>query len=201
MPPTTSADFDQAYRLPLTPWGDFRVPEAIKTLARRGSPRRSLELGCGVGRFTRYLAREGLDATGVDFSSVAIAKAKAAGPTDHLRGSVDFRVGDVTALASSTTLTGPFDFSFDVGCFHCLDAAGQKAYAAEVRRLLRPGGIHLIWALDEGPAALRLTPAAVKRVFLDGFSLQDARPSRRRIIASHWYWLEKHGGDPIRQVD
>lgn len=76
MPPTTSADFDRAYRLPLTLWGDLRIPAEIKALARHEAPRTSLELGCGLGRFSRYLAQQGMRATAVDFSPVAIARAQ-----------------------------------------------------------------------------------------------------------------------------
>ena len=79
--PATSEDFDRAYRSPITLWGDIRIPEELKALAREGATRSSLEFGCGVGRFSHYMAQQGLRATGVDFSSVAIAKAKG----DHKR--------------------------------------------------------------------------------------------------------------------
>lgn len=60
MPPTTSTEFDRAYRSPVTLWGDIRIPAELKALAQKESPRRSLELGCGIGRFSRYLAQQGL---------------------------------------------------------------------------------------------------------------------------------------------
>jgi hypothetical protein len=60
-----------------------------------------------------------------------------------------------------------------------------------VCRLLRPGGTHLIWALDASPSDVPLSPAAVKDVFAPGLTLKDARPSRRRLVRSHWYWLER----------
>lgn len=182
--PTTSADFDRAYRAPFTIWGDIRIPEEVQALARQGGSRSVLELGCGVGRFSRYLAQQGMRVTGVDFSPVAIAKAreKAAGDTPR----PEFLVGDVTRLEA---LRGPFDASFDVGCFHCFGAEAQRGYVAEVFRLLKPGGIHLVWALDSAPSDLWLSPAAVRSAFGPGFELVTARESRRRLAASHWYWL------------
>ena len=182
--PTTSTDFDRAYRAPITFWGDIRIPEELKALARQAAPRTALELGCGVGRFSRYLAEQGVRATGVDFSPVAIAKARELA----VQGGVqpEFLVGDVTHLEA---LRGPFDVSFDVGCFHCLDARGQRAYVSEVSRLLKPGGTHLIWALDSAPSDLPFSPEAVKEIFAPGFELQSARKSRRRLVRSHWYWL------------
>ncbi len=183
-PPTTSDGFDRAYRAPITFWGDIRIPPEIKTLARTGRPQASLELGCGVGRLTRYMAEQGLDATGVDFSPVAIAKAQARVARDKLRPR--FLVGDVTHLEE---LDGPFDISFDVGCFHCLDAQGRAAYATELHRLLKSQGTHLIWALDHAPSSFSFSPTALQSIFANGFRLQDARMSRRRLVRSHWYWL------------
>lgn len=182
--PTTSTDFDRAYRAPFTFWGDIRIPEEIKALARRGAPRTSLELGCGVGRFSRYMAQRGVRATGVDFSPVAIAKAREQASQEDT--GPEFLVGDVTHLDA---LGERFDVSFDVGCFHCLDLQGRRAYVSEVARLLEPGGTHLIWALDSAPSDLPLSPAAAKEIFAPGFELQDARKSRRRLVLSHWYWL------------
>lgn len=180
--PSTPADFDRAYRAPLTLWGDVRVPPEVKALVRPGIAQSSLELGCGVGRFTRYLAQQGVQATGVDWSAVAIAKAQATA------SSARFLVGDVTRLEA---LSGPFDFSFDVGCFHCLDLAGQRAYAAEIARLLRPGGTHLIWALDHSPSDLSFSSELVAQAFEGQLTLREAKASRRRIVPSHWYWLTR----------
>jgi len=182
--PTTPAEFDRAYRAPITPWGDARIPPEVEALAQRGTGTRVLELGCGLGRFSRYLARQGLRATGVDFSPVAIAQAKARVANDAAQP--HFQVGDVTRLDD---LEGPFDCAFDVGCFHCLDPQGQAAYAAQVSRLLVPGGAHWLWALDTTPSDLRLTPQSVSAVFVPAFALRSARRSRRRIMASHWYEL------------
>jgi cyclopropane fatty-acyl-phospholipid synthase-like methyltransferase len=182
--PTSSADFDRAYRGPVTLWGDFRIPPELKALSVQGSPRRALELGCGLGRFSRYLAQQGLRVTGVDFSEVAIARARER-PVHDVQPP-EFIVGDVTKLDA---LRGPYDFSYDVGCFHCLGHDAQHAYAAEVFRLLKPGGVHLIWAIDSSPSDIEFSPEVVAQAFAQGFTLQDSRLSRRRFIRSHWYWL------------
>jgi cyclopropane fatty-acyl-phospholipid synthase-like methyltransferase len=185
--PTKSTDFDRAYRSIMHwVWGDIRVPQEIKELARQGSPRSALELGCGLGRFSRYVAQQGVHTTGVDFSPVAIAKAQERVAHDDVRP--EFLVSDVTRVEA---LTGPFDVSFDVGCFHCLNPLGQRAYVLELSRLLKPGGTHLIWALDSAPSGEPLSPAAVTEIFAPRFELQNARESRRRLffVRSHWYWL------------
>jgi SAM-dependent methyltransferase len=182
--PTTSTEFDRAYRAPITVWGDVRIPAEVKALVRKEGVRSTLELGCGLGRFSRYVAQQGLAATAVDFSPVAIGQAKQraigdASPPEYL-------VGDVTRLSG---IAGPFDASFDIGCFHCLDPRGQQGYASEVARLLRPGATHLLWALDSSPSNLTLSPDSVQKLFASSFVLQRAEPSRRRLARSHWYWL------------
>jgi SAM-dependent methyltransferase len=182
--PTTSADFDRAYRALFTLWGDIRVPSELIELIGTQSPLRVLELGCGVGRFSRHVARAGHRVVAVDFSPVAIDKARARVARDERKP--EFRVGDVTNLHD---VDEGFDVSFDVGCFHCLDAGQQSLYAAGVFRLLEPGGTLLIWALDASPSGIPLSPVAIEKVFDRGFRLRRAKPSRRRLARSHWYWL------------
>lgn len=188
--PTTSADFDRAYRAPFTFWGDVRIPPQIVELVAGSRCQRVLELGSGVGRFSRHLASLGHDVVGVDFSPVAVAKAQDRVAND--RHPPKFRVGDVTNLVG---VEGPFDASFDVGCFHCLDVVQQSRYVAALSRLLAPGATHLIWALDRSPSDLQLQPLVVEGVFSAGFRLRQSAPSRRRLARSHWYWLERNAGE------
>ena len=185
MQPRTSAEFDSEYRHSFTMWGDVRIPKEIAALVAEEAPRRALELGCGVGRFSRYVAQQGVAITGIDFSSVAISRARASVANDLQKP--EFMVGDVTQLDH---VAGPFDISFDVGCFHCLDSAGQRKYVLEVHRLLAPGGAHLIWAFDNSPGGPKLSPVSMQEIFAPGFQLRDSRKTRRRLLASHWYWLE-----------
>jgi 2-polyprenyl-3-methyl-5-hydroxy-6-metoxy-1,4-benzoquinol methylase len=182
--PTNRVAFDRAYRFPITFWGDVRIPPEVKALVRQRSDHSALELGCGLGRFSRYMAQQGLRVTGVDFSQVAIARAKDKAARDSVRP--DFFVGDVTHLKA---LSGPFDVSLDVGCFHCLESQAQRAYVAEVSRLLKPSATHLIWAIDQAPGDAHLTPVAMREIFAPAFALEKARESRRRLVRSHWYWL------------
>ena len=186
--PTSSADFDSAYRSRFTPWGDVRIPKQLKALIKYTSPRSSLEIGCGLGRFSAFMARSGVRAVGVDFSPVAIEKAKTRVADEAEKPK--FFIADVTRLAEAG-LTPPFDVSFDIGCFHCLGPNAQRAYVAQLSHMLKPGGTHLIWAIDSAPGDVKLSPDVVARVFAPSFVLRSAEASRRRFVASHWYWLER----------
>lgn len=184
--PETSKDFDQSYKALLTPWGDFRISAEVKTLIEGKKPKTVLELGCGLGRNCRYMARQGVYATGVDFSAVAIAKARSRVAKDAIKPT--FIVGDVTNLNIHGTL---FDASLDVGCFHCLNQEGQRAYASEIGRLLKGGGTHLFWAMNDSPSKRPMTEDAIREVFSPSFSLDIVQESRRRFVQSRWFWLTK----------
>jgi cyclopropane fatty-acyl-phospholipid synthase-like methyltransferase len=184
--PSTSEQFNKVYRSPLAPWvwGDIRIPKELTDLVKINNPKTSLEFGCGLGRFSRFMVKQGIKTTGVDFSSVAIENAKKIVANDDYKPT--FIVGDVTDLGTINQL---FDISYDIGCFHCLNEYGQQKYVSEVSRLLKPGGQHLIWALDTSPSDIMLNPDYIAKTFEAGFILVNSKFSRRRIIASHWYWL------------
>ena len=185
---TKSEAFDRMYRMPITFWGDVRIPRELKELAENNKSKTIIELGCGIGRFTRFMALQGLIATGIDFSNVAIAKAQQRSSRDGKKA--DYRVGDVTDLKIDDD---SFDVSFDIGCFHCLDESEQKKYVSELHRILKPEGRHLLWVMDVAPPPNRihLTTDLVQQVFSAGFKLVKVMASRRRIVKSHWFWFKR----------
>jgi cyclopropane fatty-acyl-phospholipid synthase-like methyltransferase len=186
--PDKNTDFDKAYRSGLghLMWTDVRVPRELNALFQEIMPENALELGCGLGLFSDYFAKKGVNMTSVDFSSVAIAKARARGREGY--NPPEFYVGDVTHLDD---ITGPFDIAFDIGCFHCLDPLAQRRYASEVNRLLKAGATHLLWAMDTSPRELQLSPEVIETVFGQHFELVSAEKKRRRFASSHWYRLLK----------
>jgi SAM-dependent methyltransferase len=64
--------------------------------AMDAAPGRALDLACGEGRNAIWLASLGWDVTGVDFSEVAIDKARRLSADRELAGPVDWVVDDVT---------------------------------------------------------------------------------------------------------
>jgi len=184
--PSTSEQFNKVYSSPLAPWawGDIRIPKELIELVKTNNPKTSLEFGCGLGRFSRFMVNQGIQTTGVDFSSVAIENAMKRVANDKYKPT--YIVGDVTNLGTIKQL---FDISYDIGCFHCLNEDGQQKYVSEVYRLLKPGGQHLIWALDKAPSNIMIDPDYIAKIFGTRFKLVNSKFSRRRIIASHWYWL------------
>jgi cyclopropane fatty-acyl-phospholipid synthase-like methyltransferase len=182
---TTGEEFNKVYRsIGHWIWTDKRIPTELKEIVVVHKPKTSLELGCGLGIFSGFMASQGIKATGVDFSSVAIEKAnkRVANYSDK----PEYIVGDVTDLKE---IDKQFDVSFDVGCFHCLDKEGQQKYISGIQRLLNPGATLLIWALDSSPSGIKLSPKYIEQIFGEHFNLDQSKFSRRRIASSHWYWL------------
>ena len=130
------------------PWDSDRPLPALVALVEAGrlTPGQALDLGCGTGTNAIYLAQRGFTVAGVDIASRAIAQARH--KAQEAGVAVDFRVGDVTDLPADL---GPRDLALDVGCFHSLPAAGKPAYVRSLRRVLRPGGMFLLWAFLRDP--------------------------------------------------
>lgn len=106
------------------------------------TPRRALDLACGEGRNAVWLATQGWDATGVDFSSVGLAKAgelaASAGVADRCRW--------VCADATVWQPDGAYDL---VAVFYLqLPAAARRAAMAVAARALAPGGTLVVVAHD-----------------------------------------------------
>ena len=66
----------------------------VEEHARTLTPGRALDVACGEGRNAVWLAEQGWDVVGIDFSAVAIEKARQISSAREVE--VDWRVGDVT---------------------------------------------------------------------------------------------------------
>jgi len=191
-----SISFQLMYRLGFTPWDSgVPPPELIEVIegARRLPPGRALDLGCGTGTTTVYMASKGWQVTGVDFVPRAIRAAGAKAAAARLP--VAFLVGDVTRLHEYGIESG-LDLLFDQGCFHSLPEAAQPAYAREVGRMARPGATYLLYAFGRQTGERRrrffpkgVTPDEVRARFSE-FELVEARPGTDPF-GSHWYTLRR----------
>lgn len=145
---TGSRIYDLMYRL-WAPWDAVGVrPELLALLAGwHVDPDRyprAVDLGCGTGANVVFLAERGFDAVGVDFSPVAIAKARRRADEARMGHRCRFVVGDLTA-EHIPEVDGPFDLLVDLGTLDDLDPAGRRAMADTVARLARPGSLLLFW--------------------------------------------------------
>lgn len=119
--------------------------------ALEAKPERVLDLGCGTGAGTLFLAREFPTAgiRGVDLSEEMVAKAQSKVGLDP-DARVSFRVGDASKLPFS-------DDSFDL-----VTQVNMPIFFREISRVLRPGG-GLIIATSLGDLTPFSTPEKLIR--------------------------------------
>lgn len=108
--------------------------------AARGKTRpASLDLGCGTGTETLFLAEQGFESHGIDLSPVGLAYAYDKMRRRGLR--VEFRRGNVLEMPYPK---GKFSFANDRGCFHHIETRDRPRYAAEAARVMQKGGLFLL---------------------------------------------------------
>jgi len=179
------------------PWDTGIAPPEIVALADRLGAGRALDLGCGTGASSIYLAQHGWQVTGIDFIPAAIQRAQHKAQAAHL--SIDFRVGDVSHL-DALHLSGLFDLAVDVGCLHTITPMQQQAYAASLAKLLRPGAIYALYAFapcDLNGRRVGLTPDDVARLFAPAFMVTSVVTGTDTGggAASAWYELQRVTND------
>jgi ubiquinone/menaquinone biosynthesis C-methylase UbiE len=130
--------------------------ECAQILRRGHAPAtgRLLDLGCGAGNMTLWLARQGYEAHGIDIAPTAIDWARERAGAEQVRAVFD--VGDAVTLAGYGDSS--FDFVFDSHCLHCIIGDDRATLLANVHRVLRPGGYLLVQTMC-GPVALQHAPA------------------------------------------
>ncbi|MEM7116868.1 MAG: class I SAM-dependent methyltransferase [Chloroflexota bacterium] len=189
--------FVERYKTDEVPWDDvLPPPEAIELLADL-PPGRGLDLGCGYGRASIYLAQLGWTTDGIDFVPSAIAEANRRAAEAQVAERIRFHVGSVTEL---DFLEAGYDFALDVGCLHNFDEPQRIAYEAHLRRLLKPEAWYLLFAhmadlAAEQPRA-KVDETAVRALFADYFTLERIERGVTEIPdmapwRSAWFWFRR----------
>jgi ubiquinone/menaquinone biosynthesis C-methylase UbiE len=93
---------------------------------------RALDVGCGFGRWTRWLAQRGASVVGVDPTEGMLEAARRASDS-----SVEYRRMSATALDLPDS---NFDVVTCITVIQHLEPSEQDAAVAEIARVLRPGG-------------------------------------------------------------
>jgi SAM-dependent methyltransferase len=114
-------------------WGTWRIPESELGLLPDVRDLDVLELGCGGGQWTAWLAEQGANVTGIDISERQL---------DHARALLQ-RKGVEARLVAGSAESVPFeDRTFDlIISDHGAMSWADPAYTVpEAARVLRPGG-------------------------------------------------------------
>jgi cyclopropane fatty-acyl-phospholipid synthase-like methyltransferase len=158
--------FDVAYE-GTPPWDIGRPQPAFVQLVEggilSGSP--VLDVGCGTGENSLFLAAKGFVVTGVDSAPRAIAKAKRKAKERKLKAT--FRVHDALELAA---LTKRFASAIDSGLFHVFGNRERVRFRNQLSAVMRPGGTYFMMCMSEKEPAewdgpRRVTQPEVRATF------------------------------------
>ncbi len=178
--------YDLMYRRG-APW-EIGPREELVGLVERGDLApddlpRAADLGCGSGANAVFLAEHGFDVVGVDFSPVALDKARAAAAAAGVADRCRFVEADLTSGIAD--IVGTVDLVVDYGTLDDLRGAGRAAMAAGIKVVVRPGSRFLLWCFH-GPRsdlpwisfhgasrmAPGLEPGEEERLFGDRFTIE-----------------------------
>jgi ubiquinone/menaquinone biosynthesis C-methylase UbiE len=170
-------EWDQIYRrYPVESWGwELGKPRPIlvefveKGLIKRG---KVLDLCCGAGTNTVYLAEKGFEVTAIDISRKAIAYAKE--KAGHANVKIDFMIQSFVDLSFKDE---KFDFVFDMGCFHHVEIVDRPKFITGVHRVLKKAGNYLLtcFSYKNGPAWNHFTEKQLISLFSDYFNIREIR--------------------------
>lgn len=190
--------YKERYQAGDTPWDvgrpDFNLIQVVTTKPIK--PCKALDLGCGTGDNSIWLAQKNFEVIGIDTSAIAISKAIEKATRANVQCTfkvIDFLTGELTEA--------PFKFVFDRGCFHSLKTdADRKRFAEKVAAYLEENGLWLsiMGNADEkrlGPGPPQLTAREIVNsveVYFEILSLMSShfesnspRPPRAWVCLMH----------------
>jgi SAM-dependent methyltransferase len=169
---TVEARYRQRYKSGHTPWDigkpDFNLIEVVTKKPILSC--KALDIGCGTGDNSIWLAQNRFQVTGTDTSDIALEKAR----EKASKSNVECRFMLVDFLKDNVE-RGPFGFVFDRGCFHSFSSEDdRRRFAKNVAAHLEESGLWLtiVGSADEqrqGPGPPQRSAAdivlAVERYF------------------------------------
>lgn len=130
-----------------------------------------LEIGCGLGTESIFLAVRGMNVTALDISAEAIEVGRRLANAYDVE--VDWRVGDVLKMEVADK---EYDVVSDQGCFHHMTNEERPQYLQEVLRVLKPGGMFILRCFSDkipgGPQPRRISSDELLDMFHPALKLE-----------------------------
>ena len=178
--------YELLYRFPFVPisWIFGRHTTLVKLVETgRIAPGRAIDIGCGEGsNGTIFLAKNGFDVTGVDFSPTAIKRARRNAQKEGVE--VTFFEDDLTNLVH---VTGKFDLLIDIGALNDLNETDRALYMKNVVPLARSTSHFLL-----GGFRKKLEPSEIERRFGEQFQIEEVSGEldpRASSSGFRYYWM------------
>jgi 2-polyprenyl-3-methyl-5-hydroxy-6-metoxy-1,4-benzoquinol methylase len=171
--------FSRQYAAGTAPWDIGRPQPEMVALEEAGTfGPRVLDVGCGRGALSIYLAERGHQVLGIDGAEQAVESARKAVEGKDL--DAVFVLGDVIEVMGQ--IHDSFDAVVDVGFFHALEDSGRALFETQLARVLAPGGVYAMLAFsDRVPGAFgprRVSEAEIRET-LGGsrWRIREIRPA------------------------
>jgi 2-polyprenyl-3-methyl-5-hydroxy-6-metoxy-1,4-benzoquinol methylase len=123
------------------PWNIEQPPKLLVDLihTNRIQPCDAVDIGCGAGNYTVWLASRGFRMTGVDISPAALELARQLALDNGVK--CEFLEADIAGDVER--LDGAFDFGFDWEVLHHVFPDKRESFVRNAHRMLRPGATYL----------------------------------------------------------
>jgi ubiquinone/menaquinone biosynthesis C-methylase UbiE len=140
-----------------------------KNFIRKG---KTLDICCGAGTNTIYLAQKGFDVTGIDISLTAIELAKK--KANEANVAINFLLLSFIILPFRDE---EFDFVFDMGCFHHVAIEDRTKFIEGVHRVLKEDGVYFLTSFSNmnGPRWNHFSKKQLIDLFSGYFQLSEIR--------------------------
>jgi ubiquinone/menaquinone biosynthesis C-methylase UbiE len=185
----------------LAPVDEFHIggrAATIHAVAKMGlTPgARVLDVGCGIGGATRYLATMGCRVTGIDLTPDYIDAAEELARRTGLAGHIDYRVASALAMPFED---GAFDAAITLHV--AMNIENRAGLYREVARVLKPGAVFCVYDVMRGrndtltfpvpwaetPATSHLTTPQQMQSLLAGAGFQITEVEDRTAFAIDFF--------------
>ena len=164
----------RSYPLEALPWELGRPRQVLVELVEKGiiKKSRALDICCGAGTNTVYLAQKGFEVTGMDISSGAVEYARE--KAERAQVKIRFLVENFLRLPFREE---KFDLVFGMGCFHHVRVKDRAAFIKGVRRVLKTRGAYFLvcFSYRNGPAWNHFTKEQITQIFSEYFKINDIK--------------------------
>lgn len=171
-------------------WDTGITPPEVERTVPGLNPGQALDIGCGTGTNSLYLAQLGWRVLGVDFVGKALRTARSRAGSAGLEDKVEFIRADITRLNPERLPVA--QFALDIGCFHSLSDAGRRHYRLLVASSLEAGSLFMLYAHFPGSKRgikFGMSIDTCTSFFAPAFRLENVENDQK----SAWYWFQRLG--------
>ena len=178
------------------PWAVAEPELLVKALDQRAEPGTALDIGCGGGSHTIYMAKRGYRVTAIDFMPQAVAMVTRRAKEEGLE--IEAETADVMTWSPGRQ----WDVLLDVGCLHN-SGIDRELYKKQILTWLAPGGDFVLHHFGKrgwwdrfpiGPT--RCTKEDIVGLFAPELTLQESGSTkvkmpvflgRSGVVGNYWF--------------